>query len=282
MIFLDNINTSMKLKIIAGCAVLLLSNVSSQAQVWKKMQRTLEDKANKKIEDVLDGKTSKAVNQTTDEASANSAPKIDEVYAFTPGGTVIFESDFKTDAAGRMAKKWKSSGSGSIVSIPDIPGKWLSLTEKSTYKIDSLFNTPGAFTIEFDLMTRSAEAADIGSMSFGFARDNSVKNHLTDAYNGNAITNTQLHFHNREITSSSSDSKVYNSLKYPFANYANGLIHVAIEVEGESMSVYVNKSKVLDTKMFKANVPKFFYLTAPYSYDQESKVYFGNFVMAKN
>jgi len=271
----------MKFKIIAGCAVLLLSNVTTQAQVWKKMQRTLEDKANKKIEDVLDGKTSKAVNQTTDEVSANSAPKIDEVYAFTSGGTVIFESDFKTDAAGRMAKKWKSSGSGSIVSIPDIPGKWLSLTEKSTYKIDSLFNTPGAFTIEFDLMTRSAEAADIGSMSFGFARDNSVKNHLTDAYNGNAITNTQLHFHNREITSSSSDSKVYNSLKYPFANYANGLIHVAIEVEGESMSVYVNKSKVLDTKMFKANVPKFFYLTAPYSYDQESKVYFGNFVMAK-
>lgn len=271
----------MKLKIIVGCAVLLLNHLPTQAQVWKKVQRTLEDKANKKIEDVLDGKSSNAANQKTEGTSSQTAPVVDEVYAFTPGGTVIFESDFKADAAGRMAKKWKSSGSGSIVSIPDIPGKWLALTEKSTYKIDSLFNTPGAFTIEFDLMTRSAEAADIGSMSFGFARDNSVKNHLTDAYNGNAITNTQLHFHNREITSSSSDTKVYNSVKYPFANYANGLVHVAIEVEAESMRVYVNRSKVLDTKMFKVNVPKFFYLTAPYSYDQESKVYFGNFVMSK-
>gem|GEM_PF-1765737 len=33
--------------------------------------------------------------------------------------------------------------------------------------------------------------------------------------------------------------------------------------------------------MFKTNVPKFFYLTAPFSYDQELKVYFGNFVMEK-
>ncbi|WP_407430146.1 hypothetical protein [Arcticibacter sp.] len=271
----------MKTKIIAGFGVLLLSHVSTQAQVWKKMQRTLEEKANKKIEEVLDGKSSNAVNQKTDGSSHQNAPKVDEVYGFTPGGTVLFESDFKTDVAGRMAKKWKSSGSGSIVSIPDIPGKWLALSEKSTYKIDSLLNTPAAFTIEFDLITRSAEAADIGSMSFGFARDNGAKNHLTDAYNGNAITNTQLHFHNKEITSSSSDTQVYNSVKYPFANYSNSLIHVAIEVEAESMRVYINKSKVLDTKMFKANVPKFFYLTAPFSYDQESKVYFGNFVMAQ-
>ncbi|PRY55190.1 hypothetical protein B0I27_101158 [Arcticibacter pallidicorallinus] len=271
----------MTMKIIIGCGLLLLSHVSTQAQVWKKMQRTLEDKANKKIEEVLDGKSSKTVNQSAGDPSAQNVPVVDEVYAFTPGSAVIFESDFKTDASGRMAKKWKSSGSGSIVSIPDIPGKWLALSEKSTYKIDSLFNTPGAFTIEFDLITRSAEAADIGSMSFGFARDNSVKNHLTDAYNGNAIANIQLHFHNREVTSSSSDTKVFNNLKYPFANYANALIHVAIEVEGENMSVYINKSKVLDTKMFKTNVPKFFYLTAPFSYDQQSKVYFGNFVMAQ-
>lgn len=119
-------------------------------------------------------------------------------------------------------------------------------------------------------------------MSFGFARDNSVKNHLLDAYNGNAITNTQLHFHNQEVTNASSDTENYITLDFPFANYANALLHVAIAVEGDILSVYINKTKVLDTRMFNKDVPKFFYITAPYSYEQQSQVYFGNFVMTTN
>ncbi|WP_374163692.1 hypothetical protein [Arcticibacter sp. MXS-1] len=253
----------------------------SQAQVWKKIQRSVEDKAGKAVENVINGKKSSAsASQTTGASSGDTRRAEEEAYAFVPGTKVIFESDFKRDVKGRMPRRWKSSGAGSITSIADVPGNWLSLAEKTTYKIDSLFNTPGNFTVEFDLLTRSAESADIGSMSFGFARDNSVRNHLTDAYNGNAITNTQLHFHNREITNSSSDTEIYNTLDFPLANYANSLLHVAISVEGEVMSVYLNKSKVLDTRMFKPGAPKYFYLTAPFSYDQQSKVYFGNFVMA--
>jgi hypothetical protein len=255
----------------------------TQAQIWKKAQKALEDKASKKADDLLNGRKSSTTNTGgTTESTKDRAPALEEVYSFEPGRTVIFETDFKHDTKGRIPKKWKSSGSGSIAAIPDMPGAWLVLAAQSTYKIDSLFNTPGDFTVEFDLITRSAESADIGSMSFGFARDNSAKNQLVDAYNGNAITNTQLHFHNREIINSSSDTKIYNNLDYPLANFANALMHVAIAVEGEMMRVYVNKSKVLDTRMFKPQAPKFFYITAPYSYEQEAKVYFGNFVMSKN
>src|SRR5690606_5018139 len=122
----------------------------------------------------------------------------------------------------------------------------------------------------------------LGSITLRFYSDNSVTNQPLYANNGNAITNTQLHFHNQEITNASSDTKNYITLDFPFANYSNAVLHVAIAVEGDILSIYINKSKVLDTRMFNKDAPKFFYITAPYSYEQQSQVYFGNFVMATN
>jgi hypothetical protein len=273
----------MKIKNLSAIAILgLLVHVSpAQAQLLKKFQKSLENKASQKVDDVLNGKKGAASPAAEAKVEKDVPPAVEEVYAFTPGSTIIFESDFKRDAKGLMPKKWKSSSAGAIVSIPDVPGNWLALSPRTSYKIDSLLKLPGNFTIEFDLVTRSDEAKDIGSMSFGFSRDNSVKNYIMDAYNDNAITNTQLHFHNRDINNASSDTKVHNTLSYPFANYANGLLHVAMAVEGENMRVYVNKSKVLDTKMLRTDLPKYFYLSAPFDYDNQSKVYFGNFVISK-
>lgn len=257
---------------------------SSHAQIWKKVQNSIEEKASNKIDDVLNGKKrTDGTQENTAEPTERPIPTgLEEVYAFQPGDSVIFATDFAHDNKGRMPKRWKSSGSGSVASVEGAPGNWLALAEQSTYKIDSLFDTPENFTIEFDLVTRSSESADIGSMSFGFARDNSVAKQLLDAYNGNAITNTQLHFHNQEITNASSDTEKYITVDFPFANYSNATLHVAIAVEGDILSVYINKTKVLDTGMFNQDAPKFFYITAPYSYEQQSQVYFGNFVMATN
>ncbi len=283
MLFLNFNQAIMTLKRLSSLAMMgfLFHVAPAHAQLLKKFQKSLENKASQKVDDVLNGKKNAPGPAAEAKVERDVPPPVEEVYAFTPGATIIFESDFKRDAKGLMPKKWKSSSAGTIVSIPDMPGNWLALSPRTTYKIDSLINLPGNFTIEFDLVTRSDETKDIGSMSFGFARDNSVKNYIMDAYNDNAITNTQLHFHNSDINNASSDTKVHNTLSYPFANYANGLLHVAMAVDGENLRVYVNKSKVLDTKMLRTDLPKYFYLSAPFDYDNQSKVYFGNFVMSK-
>lgn len=259
----------------------MLYMAPSQAQIWNKVQKALEDKASKKVDDVLNGKKQTPVQSGSSTSAPQGRPALEQVYSFVPGNTIMFESDFKYDTKGRMPKKWKTNGAGSVAAVAGMPGNWLALSERTTYKIDSLLTLPGNFTIEFDLVTRSSEAADIGAMAIGFARDNSIKNHLTDAYNGNAITSTQLHFHNKDITNSSSDTKIYNTVEYPFASYSNALIQVAIAVEGENLSVYLDKVKVLDAKMFKPAAVKNFYLTSPFSYEQGAQVYFGNFVIRK-
>lgn len=266
--------------IIAGLVCFLTAGINSaQAQLFKKLQQKLEDKVDRKVDGMMNGK--KGSGTGADGKSTKPMPKLEEVYSFVPGHTVYFADNFASDKAGRMPKKWKTSGGGSIVTVPDVPGKWLALAPRTSYRIDSILAMPGNFTVEFDILTRSTQARDMGPLVFGFARDNSNRNYIQDAYNDNAITGTQIHFWNEAVINSSSDTKISNSLEYPLSNFATATMHIAISVEGENMRVYLNRSKLLDTRMFKANTIKYFYLSGPFDYEGEAMAYFGNFVVSK-
>lgn len=266
--------------IIAGLALTLAAGASPvQAQFFKKLQQKLEDKVDRKVDGMINGQ--KGTKTTAEGKSSKPMPKLEEVYSFVPGHTLFFADNFTSDKAGRMPKRWKSSGGGSIATIPDVPGKWLALAPRTTYRIDSILAMPGNFTVEFDILTRSTQAKDIGALVFGFGRDNSNRSYIQDAYNDNAITGTQLHFWNEDISNSSSDTKIHNSLEYPLSNFANTTIHISMSIEGENMRVYLNRSKLVDTRMFKTNTIKYFYLSAPYDYEGEAMTYFGNFVISK-
>jgi hypothetical protein len=266
--------------IIAVLACFFTAGISrAQAQLFKKLQQKLEDKVNKKVDGIMDGQ--KGTKSSAEGKSSKPMPKLEEVYSFVPGRTVYFADNFASDKAGRMPKHWKTSGGGSIITVPDVSGKWLALAPRTTYRIDSILAMPGNFTVEFDILTRSTQAKDIGAMVFGFARDNSNRNYIQDAYNDNAITGTQIHFWNEAIVNSSSDTKISNSLEYPLSNFATAMLHISISVEAENMRVYLNKSKLLDTRMFKTNTIKYFYLSSPFDYEGEAMTYFGNFVISK-
>lgn len=68
---------------------------------------------------------------------------------------MFFADNFSADPAGRMAKHWKTSGTGSETTISGVPGKWPALSPRTTYRLENLLAMPGNFTIEFDLITRS-------------------------------------------------------------------------------------------------------------------------------
>lgn len=265
----------MKIKFLILCSMFILTATTAEAQFWKKIQKKVEDKAAEKVDDVLDG--NKGPSGASETSSKRVIPYIEEVYSFKPGGTLLFEDYFLDAQNGLMPHHWKSSGNGSVVQLDAYPGKWLMMEENSTYKLDTLITLPENFTIEFDLITSSDKAEDLRSMNFGFARDNSVRATLLDAYNDGAVTSTSFMFHNEDIKHSSDDVDAYHNLTFPFEGYSNTKIHVSIAVQGREMRVYLDKSKVLDRTMFATGTPKFFYITAPFKYDKESKLFFGNF-----
>lgn len=269
----------MKTKFLILCSMFILITTTAEAQFWKKIQKKVEDKASEKVDEVLSGDN--ADSGPTAESSSNRViPYIEEVFSFTPGETLLFEDHFLNAQNGLMPNYWKSSGNGSIVELDTYPGKWLMMEENSTYKLDTLITLPENFTIEFDLITSSDKAEDLRSMNFGFARDNSVRATLLDAYNHGAVTSTSFMFHNEDIKHSSDDVDAYHNLSFPFDSYSNTKIHVSIAVQGREMRVYLDKSKVLDRTMFASNTSKFFFITAPFKYDKESKLFFGNFRMS--
>lgn len=269
----------MKTKLLILCSIVFLTTTSTQAQFWKKIQQKVEDKAAEKVDKVLSG-SEETSEQGAEASSKREIPYIEEVFTFEPGGTLIFEDQFIDAQKGLMPEYWKTSGNGSIVELDAYPGKWVMMGENSTFKLDTLIKVPENFTIEFDLITSSDKAEDIGSMNFGFAKDNSVRSTLLDAYNHGAVTSTKFHFHNQDITHSSNDMDSYHTLNFPFKSYSNTKIRVSIVVQGKEMRVYLDKSKVLDRTMFATGTSKFFYITAPFKYDKESRVFFGNFKMA--
>ncbi|WP_417360766.1 hypothetical protein [Galbibacter sp.] len=269
----------MKTKLLILCSIVLLTTTTVQAQFWKKIKEKVEDKATEKVDDVLSGSEETAEN-TSESSSRRDIPYIEEVFSFKPGGTLLFEDHFIDDQKGLMPKYWKTSGNGSIVELDNYQGKWLMMAENSTYKLDTLINLPENFTIEFELITSSDKAEDLSTMNFGFAKDNSVRATLLDAYNDGAVTSTEFQFHNEDIVHSSNDMDAYHSLSFPFKGYSNAKIKVSIVVQGREMRVYIDKSKVLDRTMFATGTTRFFYITAPLHYDKEAKLFFGNFKMA--
>ncbi|MDG3582807.1 hypothetical protein [Galbibacter pacificus] len=273
-----------KITILPGLLLLFaFSPITTNAQFWKKIQDKVEKKAVDVTDDMLNGSTDEEESTAQGNASKGQVPYVEEVFSFVPGSNIYFQDNYDNENLGSMPRYWKTNGTGSIVEIPGLPGKWLKLGDRSSFKLDTLLAMPkGKFTLEFDIVTRSDKAKDIGGMNFGFSKDNAVRSWISDAYNDNSITSTELHFWNRAVSNSSSDTKVSNTLDFPLDNYGNALIHVSIAVDGDQMRLYLDKSKLLDAKMFLNKPTKYFYVSAPLDMDQGAQLFIGNLKIANN
>lgn len=272
---------------LAGIAMSLLLANHSQAQLFKR----LKDKVTSKIGDKADGMIDNAFSKKSNDPSLNAPNSTANTaffmeaaksYNFVPGNTIVFQDNFMGDSLGAMAHYWKTSGTGDIETFPLREGRWLSLKEFTSYKLKTNKPLPENFTIEFDIATHSnTNAGDLESLSFGFAHDNNISDYISDAYNENAITGTQIHYWNKEINNSSSDTKINNTIKFPLAAYAVGIMHVAIKVNGENMQAFLDKVKVLDTRMFLGtSKTKYFYISTGTRLDDGAKIGVSNFTVA--
>lgn len=271
--------------------VFLFTAQEANAQIFNRIKNAVtskvENTVNKSVDKVLEGKnkSNQQVSSSTHKAENSTSgifANAEKNFNFKTAPTLIFEDDFSKDASGRMAQNWKTSGSGTVSSLPDHNGNWLVLKEFTSYKLKSNTPLPDNFTLEFDIATHSnTEAKDLQELKFGFAHDNAISSYLSDAYNDNAFTSTSVHYWNKEIISASSDTKIYNSTDFPLAEYAVGTMHVSIEVKGKNMVIFLDKVKVLDTEMFlRDSEKKYFYLSTGTQLNNGAKIGISNFKLA--
>ncbi|SDD37999.1 hypothetical protein [Niabella drilacis] len=210
-------------------------------------------------------------------AAGKKRVSFDAGFDFKAGSTILYTGQFEKLNTGSLPATLKTNGSGQLVKSGDIAGTWLEMQTGAMYKLNSNVKLPQSFTVEFDLLTSCDKIDDISPVNFGFAGNNSVS-----SFGEGDIAHTSLEFFNEnKITSFAGPADKYINTEYDLKPYANDKLHVSIAVNNDQMKVYLDKTKVLDAKMFKAGAAKYFFISAPIKTENDAKVYFSNLVIAQ-
>lgn len=253
----------------------LFVSFSSQAQILNRIKKSVENKVGDAADKIIQGAGSSSEDASAS-TGAGRANRASTTFDFVRGDSVFFSDSFAQGSVGAMPRYWKSSGTGELVEFPGESGKWLLLTEFTTYKLDTLLQMPGNFTVEFDILTRADKADDLISFTFGFANDNSVS-----GYEDRIMSKTTLHYGNGSIINFARNPEIYNAQDYNLDNYSNAKMRVSIQVAGARMKVYLNRDKIVDTDMLVAGAPKYFYFNPSTRLDNNAQLAVGNFTFAK-
>jgi len=257
--------------LIAG--LFLANPLDTTGQVLKRIQKSVEKKIEKEADKVINGsKSAKPEAQGGSSEIQNDLPMT--VYDFTRGSSVIFTDDFSEDTTGSMAGKWKSSGGGSVVEVPGVPGKWFQFHNGNNYKIADIDELPKNFTITFDVLTRLEKASISDDFFFGFHRSN----RLDDTYYSSVAAVKLKYWGDNSAIKYNSELGDRSDFAYPLGNYARRTMKVEIEVtNGSWMKVFIDKYKVLDTEMMYPESAKYFFINAPrMRMERNDRVYIGN------
>lgn len=248
---------------------IIASTNPAHAQFGGLLQKA-KDKAAQKASDAIDKKTSTPQDQTT---SKSNKATIKEGFDFVPGDTVLFAENFANTATGASTRAFKTNGSASVVTIDGQTGKWLALADNATYKFTKQIFYPKHFTLEFDIFTAVDVVKDIYPIYAGFINDNSIKD-----YNSGSGAYLGLKYYNSDdIDISSSFISKYLNTRFDLTAYANRPMHISMEVDGDRMAIYLDKTKLADTQMFLPTSAKNFYISGPMQYHNGAKALVSNF-----
>nr|WP_067059755.1 hypothetical protein [Mucilaginibacter sp. L294] len=251
----------------------ILSGLNANAQFGNLLQKA-KDKAAQKASEAMDKKSSSpSATSTSTETQKSSKAVINSGFDFTAGDSVIFVEDFANVANGSSTKSFKTNGSATVVTVNDESGKWLALADNATYKLTKQLFYPKHFTVEFDVFAVADQVKDIYPVTFGFTKDNSVSEYNS----GNGAYVGLQYYNENDININSSYNDKYLNTEFDLNSYLNRKMHVSIDVDNNKMAVYLDKAKLADTQLFLPTSPKNFYISAPMTYKNGSKVLVSNF-----
>jgi hypothetical protein len=255
----------------------LTLNANAQLSgLWQKAK----DKATQKAGETLDKTTDKSSDANSSSSTSthkSSKAVINSAFDFVPGDSVIYYEDFARYAVGTSPASFKTNGAGSVVTVNGESGKWLALQDKATYKLSKQMFFPKHFTVEFDILASADQIKDISPVSFGFDKDNSVRDFIQTT---GTYVNLQYYNNNDVVIGNSHTNKYVNST-FDLSTDANRPMHVSLVVDGDRVIVYLDKTKLADTVLFMPTDAKNFYISGPWTYDNGAKVLISNLKIAK-
>lgn len=266
---------------------LCMGVTSVQAQLLKNVRKKIEQKAEQVVDRTIDN-IGKEQDNSVSAAEGQPGSTVQDgvqqqgpfknlapmVYDFKRGTNLIFVDSLLQEETGRMATRWTSNGTGAVTTVDGMPGKWLQLFDKNTYKIKELYRLPKDFTIEFDVLTFCGTEPKI-DLNFGFDHQSGVTEHYFLADRNPVNIRASYRFNRFEITSNEWNPRKKSEIDANMSYFVNDVMKVKLVIQGDRMHAYINEFKILDTEMIDPNTRKYFYLALSNEVPQ-ARVYVSN------
>jgi len=179
--------------------------------------------------------------------SQTQTVKVNAAGDFVPGDNVLFEDHFEKDAAGDFPAQWNTNGSGKIVTIDGVPGKWLSVVHNSIINPVMDKALPENCTIEFDLFLQADGQHTTPFIQFGLTQ---VRDILKEdmAYKDRFFMN--IHRYSEEdgktVEFGLKNDVVGSKSDFPITSYVNKVLHVSMAVNKTRIRIYLGDTKLID------------------------------------
>lgn len=275
------------MKMILALAIVLMSAtvVPAQVSLPKRVEQRAKDKSGNKVDETVDkgidsafSKTGRAIgnlfrkkekgkkqqdsqengsgvgNEVTGTAEREStgttsgaSKNLRSASDFVPGEIVLFEDDFEKDALGDFPAQWNTNGSGKVVTIDGLDGKWLDVVHNCIITPVMNRQLPENSTIEFDLFLRSEAARSTPFIQFGLTQ---VKDILREDlfYQDRFFIN--LHRYTEEdgktLEYGLKNDIIGNKNNFPLTAYVNKVLHVALAINKSRIRLYLDDNKIID------------------------------------
>ncbi|MFL5741281.1 MAG: OmpA family protein, partial [Flavisolibacter sp.] len=220
------------------------------------------DKTLDKAEGVIDGTTQNGqTNQGTDakptetsKTTESEGLKAYSKFDFVPGEKLLLMEDFSQDVVGEVPLKWNTNGSGELVTLQGIPGKWLQLQEATKYQSPFKSKLPENYTIEFDVIFEFKDDQSVpwfytiisGDALTSQSREPRLTFTLAPNH-GNSASRDMVMFESMDKNGTRflQATDKLNSVFYR-VNHKKTPVHVAIWVQKQRFRAWLNQEKVYD------------------------------------
>lgn len=242
------------MKTITVFLLVMFTFVTANAQI--DILGKVEEKIEQKIDEETDKEIDKAIEDEKQEkeTEAATAPtpgtrqeaptfKSYSKFDFIPGDNVIFYENFSGDAIGDFPANWNTNGSGEVVTLSNLDGRWLKWNAGVSYAPNLNIEFPDNFTLEFDMLMQKPEprAEPYYSLAI-YASDR-------DNLNDDVLTGTTMTTHNIWNVGNASNGEyqdVGTSQAINNSTLYDRITHVSVWGQKQRMRVYVNQTKVFD------------------------------------
>jgi len=293
----------MKSKILIAVCICLVPFIT-QAQIKGLMQKAkskVNQRADSKVDKAMDDALDKAEGKPANDIAAapttqpvQPAPEVSSVksfskYDFVAGEKVIYYNSFDSDAEGELPTGWNTNGSGEVVTLNMLEGKWLRMHKGFMYLTDNTKQLPENYTMEFDVvMQLKNNGWMFPELRFGLLAYNNDTANLNiylkerkkyaaftaTIYPGDKQAKANLESFVDEKKYFYTENKVFESLP----QYYGKVAHIALQVQKERLRIWVNEEKLFDLPKAISTTYKMdqlFFEVSPTNYAEEQ---YGMFV----